>query len=147
VKPRRTASASRRRRAPRALRATAFLTLSALLVEFLLGVATNLYVTVPAHQPWTRAHPALLLYAHGAVGLVLLANSVVFQARAIDLGSRHVVRLGAVGVTGTGVASASGALFVSGGGVSDIASLVMSVGFALAVLAYAAVLLGPSRPR
>jgi hypothetical protein len=104
--------------------------LSALLVEFLLGVATNLYVTVP-----------------GAVGLVLLANSVVFQARAIDLGSRHVVRLGAVGVTGTGVASASGALFVSGGGVSDIASLVMSVGFALAVLAYAAVLLGPSRPR
>lgn len=125
----------------------AFATLAALLVEFLLGVATNLYVTVPENHPWTKAHPALLLYAHVAVGLALLANSMAFQVRATGSGPRDAVRLGAAGMIGVATASGAGAFFVSGGGSSDLASFVMSLGFAVAVLAYAAVLVLPSRPR
>lgn len=106
--------------------------LGALAGQFVLGMLANLYLTVPRHHPWTAAHPAWLLYAHAAygAGLVFAALSVVF--RCLDSGVPRAGRWAATTLAGTAAALVAGVAYV-GGGQAAWLSLVMALGFAVAV--------------
>lgn len=111
----------------------------ALVVQFVLGIATTLYVTVPHHNPWTSAHPAALLWAHVVVGIALIGNAFMVVARARAAESPAALAWAMVGLIGIVGAAAAGASFV-GGTQSNAASLVMALAFAVSVVAYATVL-------
>ena len=124
--------------APR-LRLLAWATLMELVVQFLLGTATALYVTVPHRHPWTASHPAVLLWAHIVVGVALIGNAFMVLGRARAGSSPAVLGWALAGLLGIVGAAAAGAGFVGAGG-STGASMGMAVGFAVAVVSYAAVL-------
>ena len=131
-----------------------------LLVQFLLGMVANLYVTLPAHHPganasdyfagigsslgWLIGQGPGWAAVHAALGLALvvaaLAN-VVFTWRR---GGRLIIAtavLGALFIIGAGF---NGASFVIYG--HDISSLIMSVLWALAVACYLTGLYLVARP-
>ena len=131
-----------------------------LLVQFVLGMVANLFVTLPAHHPGANASNYLAgvgsgvgwvigqgpgwAAAHAALGLALvvaaLAN-IVFTWRR---GGRLVIAtavLGALFIIGAGF---NGASFVSYG--HEISSLIMSVLWALAVACYLTGLYLVARP-
>ena len=130
-----------------------------LIAQFLAGMAANLWVQIPAHHPgvsgnyfvgtvrgvtWALRHGALLLQLHVLLGTVLGVLSVVLLIRA--LGRRRPYGfwwplLGWVGVFGAG---ANGASFLNYG--HDFSSMLMSVGFALALLSYGMLLRRSPRP-
>jgi len=115
--------------------------LALLAVEFLLGMALNLLVTIPSGSPATILATSPWLDVHIAVGVMLLG----LLARVLTLGTRQKDRsallAGALGlVSGVG-AFVAGLSFAFGGG-SPNASYVMSVGFA-GLLVSAGILLRP----
>lgn len=122
------------------LRLLAWVSVLALLVQFLLGVATNLWVRIPHHHPWTGASPLALLWVHIVVGVALLGNGLMLVGRASrDSADSRVLGSAALALVGLLVAVGAGAGFV-GGSQSNGASMAMAGGFALAMAGTAAVL-------
>lgn len=103
--------------------------LGLLVLEFLLGMALALFVTLPSGSPLTILASSPLLAVHVVVGLALIA--ITANALRWTLGSASNT---AKGVATLGLVSAVGA-FLAGmafafGDQSAIASYAMSVGFA-----------------
>src|SRR5580704_14676341 len=79
-------------------------TLIFLIIQFLLGMAVNLFVTIPTDHPgakppeyfsgvvqsvtWAILHGDLLLVLHASLGLILVAGGVALFVQAIRAGSR-----------------------------------------------------------
>jgi hypothetical protein len=107
----------------------------ALLLEFLLGLATSLWVTLgpPAH-PWSHISHIALFGAHGVIGIAIGAMALVALGRTVD--AHGPVRLWAlVGLVSVLVALACGLKFVDSTG-NDGWSFGMGCGWAIAVFAY-----------
>ncbi len=136
------------------LRQLAAVVLLLLGVQFLTGMVTNLFVTIPSSHPgwkashyftgaargvvWALAHGGPALAAHVTGGLLLLLVSVAILVIAARVRRRPWVwasLLGWIGVTGAGF---NGASFVNYG--HDFSSLLMSLAFILAVVSYASAL-------
>lgn len=130
------------------LRRAALLMTVLLLCQFSLGMVANLYVTIPAHHPgsepssylsgsarsveWAIAHGAVGLAAHAALGLALVAFSLLTAAYAIVLRrGRKAALAGALLIIGAGF---NGASFLDFN--HDVSSLIMALLFAAALLAY-----------
>ncbi|MGP8161362.1 MAG: hypothetical protein ACLQGJ_09125 [Candidatus Dormibacteria bacterium] len=130
-------------------------TLGVLLVQFLVGMACNLYVTIPTHHPGSGSGPYLsgalasvlwsftsglpLLIVHIAVGIVLLLNGIELIVHAVR--SRRgpaPVWLAAGGLTAILFAGFNGASLLKYN--LNISSMLMAVGFAVAVACYVAML-------
>ena len=109
-----------------------------LVVQFLLGIAINLYVQFPANQTreqlWSFAFKQWLVVAHLVVGVGLVLGSIIFLIRSIRQKSLGWKILAAIGLIAVLIAWASGEEFVSTQ--ADIWSFVMSIGFGIALLAY-----------
>lgn len=132
-------------------RPLAFLLLLLLALQLLLGMWTNLFVAVPASHPGSNAGeyfggvvqgvlwavtqsglPALI--AHAGLGLLLLLASlyaIVVAFRGAERVWKIVMPIGAFGIL---VAGFNGASFINYG--FDVSSLLMTLGFAVALLAY-----------
>jgi hypothetical protein len=123
-----------------------------LLVQFFLGMITNLFVTIPDTHPGTGTNdffagaPAALgwavasgpawLAAHAALGMALAAASLVFIVNAVRSRDRMWIWLsvtGAMLLIGAGFNGASFLVFHH-----DFSSLIMSGLFALSLGAYLA---------
>ncbi len=124
------------------------------LVQAGIGMAANLYVTVPAHHPgarpanyltgsfhsvaWAIAHGALALAIHAALGLALAVLVIGVAARAFVIASwpvRASSILAALFVVGAGF---NGASFLDFN--NNISSLIMALLAFAAVACYAVVL-------
>jgi hypothetical protein len=135
-------------------RRTLAIALAILIVEFLLGTTVNLFVKIPADHPganppeyfggvvtsvsWAILHGGPWLTLHAALGLVLVlaAFGTLVQAIGLSGGGRiAIAALGFVGVLGAGF---NGGSFLNYH--ADISSMLMAVGFALAMAAYVALL-------
>lgn len=125
-----------------------------LLAQFALGIAANLYATVPAHHPgahtvnfftgslnsirWALGHTAPVLAAHTALGLLIVLAAIGLLVQAVYLSHRRTLVAAALGMLLVIGAGFNGASFLDFG--NDVNSLIMSLLFALATACYVAIL-------
>jgi hypothetical protein len=127
--------------------------LGMLIIQFLLGMVVNLFVTIPSNHPganppeyfggvvqsvsWAILHGGLWLTLHAVWGLVLVLAAFGTLVQAIRLGGGRITlaALGFVGVLGAGF---NGGSFLNYN--QNFSSMLMAVGFALAMAAYATLL-------
>jgi hypothetical protein len=125
-----------------------------LIVQFLLGMATNLFVTLPDDHPgskapeyfsgvvqsvtWAILHGPVLLVLHAALGLFLVVGAAALFLLALRRGPRSLAIASGVGAFGVLAAGFNGGSFLNYH--EDFSSMIMAVFFAIAVLAYAAAL-------
>jgi hypothetical protein len=137
-----------------AFRRTIGIALGMLIVPFLLGTTVNLFVKIPADHPganppeyfggvaasvsWAILHGGLWLTLHAALGLVLLLAALGTLVQAIRLRSGGRITLAALGFVGVLGAGFNGGSFLNYH--ADFSSMLMAVGFALAMAAYVALL-------
>lgn len=143
-------------------RRAATATLVLLLCQFALGIAANLYTTIPDRHPgaqphnyfsgsaqsigWAIGHGGLILAAHALLGFALLAAALTALLSAVRLRDARTIAVtsaGAAFVIGAGFNGASFLDFAD-----NISSLIMAL-LALAAIgcyAIALALLGPSGP-
>ncbi len=133
------------------IRALTMLVLLLLAVQFLVGMVVNLVVQLPDAHPgaqageyfsgvvqgvsWALVAAALPLQAHVFLGVVLLVASLAILALAIASRKRTWIVTAVLGWMGIMAAGFNGASFLNYG--HDFSSLLMSIGFLLAVIAYA----------
>jgi len=129
-----------------------------LALQFLVGMLVNLYVQVPAVHPgandpeyfsgvaqgvvWSLLHAPLWLQIHSIVGLLLFIASIVLIGFAIAARSKSWIIISIIGLFGIMAGGFNGASFMNYG--HDFSSLLMSLGFLLAVIPY---VIGLSLPR
>ena len=125
-----------------------------LILQFLVGMATNLFVDITRDHPganppeyfsgvaqsvtWAILHGPVLLQLHAVIGLVLLAGAVSVFVRALRVASRTMkiaTGAGAVAILGAGF---NGASFLNYN--EDFSSMIMAGFFAVALGAYATAL-------
>jgi hypothetical protein len=135
-------------------RATLAFALGALIGQFLLGMAVNLFVTIPTDHPganppeyfggvvtsvsWAILHGGLWLTLHAAWGLLLVLAAFGTLVQAIRLRGGGRITLAALGFVGVLAAGFNGGSFLNYH--ADFSSMLMAVGFALAMSAYVALL-------
>jgi hypothetical protein len=118
--------------------------LGLLAVEFLLGMALNLYVSLSGGSALAILEASPVLIVHILVGVMLAGITARVLILGIRLQDRRAVVAGALGLLSTLVAFLAGMAFTFGGQ-ELAASYVMSVGFT-GILLSAALLLLPRRP-
>jgi tellurite resistance protein TehA-like permease len=105
-----------------------------LLVQLLLGVVVNLWVTIGSERPWSHIGHLALFVAHGIVAVAVLLLTFLTLAKAFEESSRREKALAAAAFVGVIGAAACGVGFVSSGGASGY-SFGMAVGWVVAVAA------------
>ena len=112
--------------------------LGLLAIQFLLGMAVNLYVTLPsaggAMTEIMGSGPLVMI--HMMLGMFLAAGAVLAVAAALPYG-RQAVSCAGIALAGILVAGIGGLLFLMDGQ-SNGASYLMAVGFLVAVVGYGA---------
>jgi hypothetical protein len=135
-------------------RTTLAFALGALIVQFLLGTAVNLFVKIPTDHPgaspseyfggvvtsvsWAILHGGLWLALHAVWGLILVLAALGTLVQAIRLRGGGRITLAALGFVGVLGAGFNGGSFLNYH--EDFSSMLMAVGFALAMSAYVALL-------
>jgi hypothetical protein len=135
-------------------RRTLAFALGALIVQFLLGMAVNLFVKIPTDHPganppeyfggvlrsvsWAILHGGLWLTLHAVWGLVLVLAALGALVQAIRMRGGGRITLAALGFVGVLAAGFNGGSFLNY--YQDFSSMLMAVGFALAMSAYVALL-------
>jgi len=123
-----------------------------LLVQFLLGMALNLFVELPRDHPganppeyfsgvaqsvtWAILHGPLLLVLPAVLGLVLLIGAIVLFIQAVRSGPRSFAIATGVGGFAILTAGLNGGSFLNYN--EDFSSMIMAAFFAVAIAAYAA---------
>ncbi|WP_138444684.1 hypothetical protein [Sinomonas susongensis] len=124
----------------------------ALLCQFLLGMAVNLFVKIPEDHPgakppeyfdgvaqsvtWAIADGGVWLAAHAAFGLVLVLGAAFAVAQAARSGSRAPLTTSIVGLVAVLGAGFNGGSYLNYG--EDFSSMIMASLFAVATASYAA---------
>jgi hypothetical protein len=132
------------------LRRLGITTFFLLAVQFLAGMLANLFVTVPARHPgrdapeyfsgvakgvwWALGNASGFLQLHVLIGLLLGIASIVFLVLAIRARQRGWIVTAIFGFIGVFAAGFNGASFMNYG--HDFSSLLMSLGFLVALLSY-----------
>ena len=121
----------------RALRGNCMGAAVLLVVQFGLGTAVNLYVTLPSGKSfWSTVFSQGAVAVHAIVALLLIGAAVSALIRSIRAGHRLMVWFTSGGLLAVVVAAASGVAFVRDG--NDGASLTMALAAAVALFCYLA---------
>ncbi len=137
--------------AARWLRPLAATTLLFLAIQFLVGMLVNLFVIVPDRHPgtnapeyfsgvargvwWALGNGGWELQLHVVIGLLLALASIALIVFAVALRRRAWIIASILGWIGVFAAGFNGASFMNYG--HDFSSLLMSIGFLLAMVSYA----------
>ena len=111
---------------------------SMLIIEFILGVAYNLYGTAPTPKKSIGLFSSPVLALHVILGILLLVAAVILLVRSIGARHRLSIWMAAVGLVGIIAAGGAGLGFTGSG--ANGASLGMSIAFAVSLACYVAVL-------
>jgi hypothetical protein len=134
-------------------------TLIFLMIQFLLGMAVNLFVTISTNHPganppeyfggvvqsvtWAILHGHILVILHASLGLLLVLNALGLLVAAIRVRQRDLITVTAFGLFGVLAAGFNGGSFLNYN--QDFSSMLMATFFAIAVVAYAVGLLVTGR--
>ena len=134
----------------RMLRILTLIILLLLAAQFLVGMLVNLFVVVPSNHPgtgapeyfsgvvtgvlWVLGHGTLWLLLHAIIGLSLFLASLILLGLVIASRRRAWIISSIVGLLGIVAAGFNGASFLNYG--QNFSSLLMSIGFLLAVIHY-----------
>jgi hypothetical protein len=126
-------------------------TLIFLIVQFLLGMAVNLFVTISTNHPgsnapeyfggvvqsvtWAILHGHVLLQVHAVLGLLLVLNALGLLIAAIRTRARDLIWVTSLGLFGVLAAGFNGGSFLNYN--QDLSSMIMATFFAWAVVSYA----------
>jgi hypothetical protein len=137
-------------RRSRALVSASLSALLALMVLYLLGMATNLFVKIPANHPgsnppeyfsglvrsvtWAVLEGPLLLQLHAALGLILVVGSAYLLLQGIATRQGGLITATVFGLVGTLAAGFNGGSYLNYH--QDLSSMLMATGFAVATIAY-----------
>ena len=133
-----------------ALRSNSFGAVVMVLVQYGLGMWVNLYGHLPASDHGANIATGFAravskgpvgLSIHAILGILLLASAAAALVRAVRMGRSTFVGAALVGLVAIAAAGVSGARFV--GSMSNGASLTMALAAAVAIGAYALILLLP----
>ncbi len=129
-----------------------------LLAQFMLGMAVNLFVTIPAHHPgahpsnyvtgsarsigWAIPHGGLWLAAHVSLGLALVLGAIVTITLATRSGNRASMATSTLGGAAIIGAAFNGASFLDFN--RDYSSMIMAGLFAVAIGSYVLGLAAPA---
>ena len=132
----------------------------AVLIQYLLGIAVNLFVTIltrhPGAQPpeyfsgvvqsvtWAALHGPFLLVLHASFGLLLVVASAAVVVWAWPLGGRMLRWTGVLGALFVLAAGFNGGSFLNYN--EDFSSMLMAAFFALAPACYVLALYALSNP-
>ena len=135
----------------KALRRASFASLVLLLIQYVLGMYTNIYVTVPSADKGGGLGKAIsngpaALSVHAVLALLLILSAIGLLVQAIMARYWTVLAAAAVGLITIIGAAFSGANFTNNGG-QDSASMTMAVLAGVAMLAYGTALYLLSSPR
>ncbi|MGA7911831.1 MAG: hypothetical protein WCC30_09850 [Candidatus Dormiibacterota bacterium] len=113
-----------------------------LVIQFVLGVAVNLFVTIspsPDGFWWPVVQgPAAVLIVHVLVGVLLVINSIVVLVHAFRMSDKAPRLIAGLGLAAVLAAAISGRVFL--GNTQNVASFAMAIGFGVAVVAYSQLL-------
>jgi heme A synthase len=131
-------TASDNAKAQDGLRTQAILMLGLLVIQYALGILTNLYVQFPnTDQPdqlWAVARSQFSSAAHIVLGLLVLVGAVVFVIRAARKSNRGWLASAVIGLIGIIIAIYGGVTFTTTQAAAY--SLVMALGFIASLVAY-----------
>jgi vacuolar-type H+-ATPase subunit I/STV1 len=135
----------------KALRRASFASLVLLLIQYVLGMYTNIYVTVPSADKGGGLGKAIsngpaALSVHAVLALLLILSAIGLLVQAIMARYWTVLAAAAVGLIAIIGAAFSGANFTNNGG-QDSASMTMAVLAGVAMLCYGTALYLLSSPR
>jgi hypothetical protein len=135
-------------------------TLIFLMIQFLLGMAVNLFVTITTNHPganppeyfggvvqsvtWAILHGHLLLVVHASLGLLLVLNALGLLLAAIRARHRDLITVTSFGLFGVLAAGFNGGSFLNYN--QDFSSMLMAFFFTIAVVAYTIGLVVTGRP-
>ena len=121
-----------------------------LIVQFLLGMAVNLFVKIPTNHPganppeyfggvvqsvtWAILHGNVLLIVHASLGLLLVLNAAGLLIAAIRMRARDLITVTSFGLFGVLAAGFNGGSFLNYN--QDFSSMLMATFFAVAVVSY-----------
>jgi hypothetical protein len=121
-----------------------------LVIQFLLGMAVNLFVTIPTDHPgarppeyfsgvaqsvtWAIIHGPVLLILHASFGLLIVISASGLLSQAIRSRVRPMMVTTGIGAVGVLAAGFNGGSFLNYN--EDFSSMLMAGFFAIAVLAY-----------
>jgi len=121
-----------------------------LVAQYLLGMAINLFVTIPGNHPgsnppeyfsgvlhsvsWAILHGGLFVTLHAAFGLVIVIGAIGTLVQAIRLGGGARVTWSALGFVGVLGAGFNGGSFLNYN--QNFSSMLMAIGWALAMTSY-----------
>ncbi len=137
-------------RRSRALVPASLSALLALIAQYLLGMAVNLFVQIPdnhpgAHPPeyfggvvrsvtWAVLQGPVLLQLHAAFGLILVIGSVYLLVQGVATRQAGLITAMVIGLIGTLGAGFNGGSYLNYH--EDFSSMLMATGFAVAAIAY-----------
>gem|GEM_PF-2964140 len=123
-------------------RGLALLIVALLVLQFVLGMLSNLFVTIPDVEPWRVFHyfGPVVLHTLNALCLVVFAVNYGVITRRKAKAMRIAGAIGGIGIV---VAFLSGVTFVNRGQ-NDVYSFTMSLGFIVALVSYAFAAFSPA---
>ena len=107
-----------------------------LVLQFILGMLSNLFVSIPTFEPWRVFHYFGPIMLHTLDATFLLVFAILFMINTRT--TRRERMIGGIGLLGVIIAFASGVIFVNAGQY-DIFSFTMSLGFITALIAFCAI--------
>jgi hypothetical protein len=145
------ATGGRPARRVKALRRASFAALVLLLIQFVLGMYVNIYVTVPKADEGGGMGKAIsggpaTLSIHAVLGLLLILSAIGLLVQSVMARYWGVFAAAVIALVAIVGAAFSGADFVNKGG-QDSASMTMAALAGVAMLCYATVLYLLSAPR
>ena len=110
--------------------------LALLLLQFVLGMLTNLFVSFPetndGYKQWDYARSHILVIAHIALGMLLLIGTIVLFVRAVRARDRNWKIASGLGLGSVILAIMSGSEFISSQ--NDALSFAMAMFFVVALV-------------
>jgi uncharacterized membrane protein len=120
------------------LRTQAIFTIAVLVIQYALGMVSNLFVQFPqTDQPnllWDYARSQFPTFAHIVIGMLLLVSAIVFVIRAIRNNHPGWIASSVAGLVGIAIAIYGGVTYTTIQ--VDLYSMVMALGFIVAFVAY-----------